>query len=187
MSTYARTIAHNPYRKRKKEVRDFLFSFFTDMQLKKIVGLAGPNIEDYINYCKSKGYTDFEIYEKDGITAIHQLSHLSHEGIQLKFKDIIHANEDQSDALYDLDYCGTVRHLKDHIAKFKDRFIMTFCARVPFQETIDTFFGTRQEPILEKQEKTSPLKHTEYLTEKGIYIHLTYRYTAAMHCFAKIA
>ena len=93
MSTYAKTIVHSPDRKRKKEVRDFLFSFFTDMQLNKVVGLAGPHIEDYISYCKSKGYTEFEIYEKDGLTALHQLSSLSHTGVNLKLKDVSTADQ----------------------------------------------------------------------------------------------
>lgn len=186
MSTYARTIAQHPDRKRKREVRDFLFSFFTDMQLKKIVGLAGPHIEDYISYCKSKGYTDFDIYEKDSITAIHQLSILSHKGVQLKLKDVITANEQEPHTLYDLDYCGTVRYLTDHIAKFKDRFIMTFCARVSSQETVNTFFNARSETIIKKQENIQPMKHIEYFTDKGIYIYLTYRDTVPMCCFAKI-
>jgi len=76
MTTYAQALVANADRKRKKEVRDFLFSFYTDMQLNKIVGLAGPHIQDYINFCKSKGYTEFEIYEKDGLTAMHQLIQL---------------------------------------------------------------------------------------------------------------
>ncbi len=56
MTTYAQTLAAQPDRRRKKEVRDFLFSLFEDMQLKRIVGLAGPHIQDYIEFCKSKGY-----------------------------------------------------------------------------------------------------------------------------------
>lgn len=187
MSNYSRTIAQHPDRKRKREVRDFLFSLFTEMELKKIVGLAGPYIEDYISYCKSKGYTDFEIYEKDSITAIHQLSNLSHEGVQLKLKDIISANEQEKNTLYDLDFCGTVRYLKDHIAKFKERFIMTFSFRISTQETIDTFFSARGETVIEKQENTKPMKYTEFFTDKGIYVYVTYRDTAPMCCFAKIA
>ncbi len=188
MSNYARTIAHNPDRKRKKEVRDFLFSFFADMQLNKIVGLAGPHIKDYITYCKSKGYTEFEIYEKDGITALHQLSRLSHEGVHLKLKDVFTANPDECGTLYDLDYCGTIKYLKDHVAKFKDRFIMTFCVRkFSTQDTVETFFNARGETIIEQQENKKPMKYTEYLTDGGMYIHLTYRDTMPMCCFAKIA
>lgn len=188
MSTYAKTIVHSPNRKRKKEVRDFLFSFFTDMQLNKVVGLAGPHIEDYISYCKSKGYTEFEIYEKDGLTALHQLSSLSHTGVNLKLKDVSTADPEEVNTLYDLDYCGTIKHLKDHVAKFKDRFIMTFCIRkFSTQDTVETFFSTRGETILDQQQNKKPMKYTEYFTDKGIYIYLTYRDTMPMCCFAKIA
>lgn len=178
---------HHPERKRKKEVRDFLFSFFTDMHLRKIVGLAGPHIQDYIEYCKSKGYTQFEIYEKDPITALHQLGSLKDSGIQIKLKDVIDANSEEPETLYDLDYCGTIRYLKDHVAKFKDKFIMTFCSRVSKVETITTFFSVREETVLEEQEILNPIKHTQYFTDKGIYIYLPYRDVAPMCCIAKIA
>ena len=186
MNTYAIAAASGTERKRKKEVRDFLFSLFMDMHLNKIVGLAGPNIQDYINFCKSKGFTEFEIYEKDGIVAMHQLIHLQ-DRIQLNLKDILHAPADEPNTFYDLDYCGTVRYLKEHIAKFKNRFIMTFCSRVSIEETIATFFGVRGETILETNVKTSPINHTEYITNVGKYIYAGYRDTTPMCCIAKIS
>jgi hypothetical protein len=186
MTTYAQALAANADRKRKKEVRDFLFSFYTDMQLNKIVGLAGPHIQDYINFCKSKGYTEFEIYEKDGLTAMHQLIQLK-DSVQLKLKDILEANPNEPGTLYDLDYCGTVRYLKEHIAKFQDKFIMTFSQRIPLQETIDTFFSVRDEKVIKTYVKTSPIKHTEYHTNKGKYIYAGYRDSSVMCCIAKVA
>jgi len=186
MTTYAQALAVNADRKRKKEVRDFLFSFYADMQLNKIVGLAGPHIQDYINFCKSKGYTEFEIYEKDGVTAIHQLVQLK-DTVQLKLKDILEANPNEPGTLYDLDYCGTVRYLKEHISKFKEKFIMTFSCRVPQKETIGTFFSVRDEKIIKTYVKSHPLKHTEYHTNKGVYVHVGYRDGSPMCCFAKIA
>ena len=186
MTTYAQALVANADRKRKKEVRDFLFSFYTDMQLNKIVGLAGPHIQDYINFCKSKGYTEFEIYEKDGLTAMHQLIQLK-DSVQLKLKDILEANPNEPSTLYDLDYCGTVRYLKKHIAKFQDKFIMTFSQRIPLQETIDTFFSVRDEKVIKTYVKTSPIKHTEYHTNKGKYIYAGYRDSSAMCCIAKVA
>lgn len=186
MTTYAQALAAQADRKKKKEVRNFLFSFYADMQLNKIVGLAGPQIGDYVNFCKSRGYTEFEIYEKDGLTAIHQLVQLK-DRVELKLKDILEANPDQPNALFDLDYCVTVRHMKEHIAKFKNNFIMTFSSRVSQKETIDTFFSVREEQVIKTYVKTSPLKHTEYHTDKGRYIHLVYRDTSPMCCIAKIA
>ena len=186
MNRYAIAAALGIERKNKKEVRDFLFSLFRDMHLRKIVGLAGPNIQDYIDYCKSKGFTEFEIYEKDGLVAMHQLIHLR-DKVQLNLKDILHADANQPNTFFDFDFCGTVRYLKEHIAKFNGPFIMTFCSRVPLKETIGTFFGVRGETILETNVKTSPIKHTEYITNVGKYIYAYYRDTVPMCCIAKIA
>ena len=186
MTTYAQALAARPDRKRKKEVRDFLFSFFTDMQLKRIVGLAGPHIQDYIEFCKSKGYTEFEIYEKDGITAIHQLVNLR-DCVSLKFKDILDASPNEPNTLYDLDYCVTVRHMKEHIAKFQNNFIMTFARRVPLAETIGTFFSVRDENIVKTYVYGNPIDHTVYETDKGKYVYVAYKDTSPMCCFAKIA
>jgi len=185
MNRYVKTLSGE--QRRKKEVRHFLFSLFADMELNNIVGLAGPNIRDYIEFCKSKGYTEFEIYEKDGLTAIHQLVHLEEGGIQLNLKDIIHAVPDKPNTLYDLDFCATVRHLKEHIVKFKERFIMTFAQRVSKEETISTFFDEREEKILEERTNKHPLKHTEFITNKGRYIYVSYKDTTPMCCFAKVS
>ena len=186
MTTYAKTLAAQPDRKRKKEVRDFLFSLFTHLQLNRIVGLAGPHIEDYIEFCKSKGYTEFEIYEMDKLTAIHQLIHLNNS-VQLKLKNILEANPEQPGTLYDLDYCVTGRHMGDHMMKFKHNFIMTFSGRVSLKETMDRFFTVRQEKVIDMVVKKYPLAHTEYFTNKGKYVQLTYRDTSPMFCIAKIA
>lgn len=182
-----RIFFQNEQRKRKKEVRDFLFSLFADMELQKIVGLAGPDIQDYLSYCKLKGFSEFEIYEKNGLVAMHQLIHLKDGNIQLKLKDVIEAEANEPNTLYDLDFCATVRYLQHHIAKFKERFIMTFCLRVSKEETINTFFSVRQETILEFEEFVSPMRHTLYKTNEGKYIYVPYKDTITMCCIAKIS
>lgn len=186
MTTYSRTISQNPDRNRKKEVRDFLFSLFTGMQLNKIVGLAGPNIQDYIEFCKSKGFTEFEIYEKDGLTAIHQLTSLN-DKVTLKLTDIINANPNEPNVLFDLDYCVTGRYMEPHMAKFLDRFIMTFSIRgVSVKETMDRFFKVRDEKVIGITHPPYPFLAAEYYTNKGKYLQLSYRDTAPMMCLAKI-
>lgn len=186
MTTYTQSLTKKAERTQKKLVREFLFSFFTDMQLNKIVGLAGPNISDYLNFLKSKGFSEFEIYELDTLTAIHQLNNLNGK-ISLKLGDIIQANPDEPNTLYDLDYCVTVRHMKEHIAKFKNNFIMTFARRVPLAETIGTFFNARNERIITSSTKDSPIEHEIYVTNKGRYVYVPYRDTSPMCCFAKVA
>ena len=186
MTTYTQSLMKKEERTQKMLVREFLFSFFTHLQLNKIVGLAGPNINDYLSFCKSKGFNEFEIYEMDALTAIHQLSNVN-DAIKLKLGDIINACPDEPNTLYDLDYCVSVRHMHEHIAKFNNNFIMTFSTRISLKETLDTFFNVRNERLIKSSIKKQPLQHTVYYTNKGKYVYIPYKDTSAMCCFAKIA
>lgn len=186
MTTYTQSLLNYSERTQKAAVREFLFSFFLNAQLNKIIGLAGPNIKDYLNFLRSKGFNEFEIYEMDALTAIHQLTNLNGR-ITLKLGDILQANPDEPNVLYDLDYCVTVRYMKEHIAKFKNNFIMTFARRVPLAETIGTFFTVRDEKVIKTYVYDSPVNHTVYETNKGKYIYAPYKDTSPMCCFAKIA
>lgn len=170
----------------KKQVRDFLFSLFADLQLKKIVGLAGPDINDYLEWCKSKGYDEFEIWENHSPTLLKQLREVRLPEVNFKYGDILNTSEDRHDVLFDLDYCVTVRYMKEHIKKFKNRFIMTFARRIKDDETINSFFSARKETIISKVHKTTPLFHTIYESTGGKYIFINYRDTSNMCCIAKI-
>ena len=171
---------------KKKEVREFLFSLFADLQLRKIVGLAGPDINDYLKFCKSKGYEEFEIWENHVPTLMKQIRELRTSKVELKYGNILNASEDRHNILFDLDYCVTVRHMNDHIKKFKDKFIMTFARRVKDEETISSFFSIRGETILSKLDRVTPLLHTIYESTGGKYIFINYRDTSNMCCIAKI-
>ena len=157
-----------------------------DMELYKIVGLAGPQIQDYIDFCKSKGFNEFEIYEMDTITAIHQLSKLN-DKVTLKLGDIINAEANLPGTLYDLDYCVTGRYMTQHMAKFKHRFIMTFSVRgVSIKETMDRFFKARDEKVIGVDYPRYPFPAVMYYTNKGQYLQLSYKDTSPMMCLAKI-
>ena len=168
----------------KKAVREFLIGHF---KFKNIVGLAGPDINEYIEWCKAKGYDEFEIFEADPSTMVSQLARLNQKvRMTFTYGDILKADESKSETLYDLDFCASVRSLKEHIAKFKEHFIMTFSTRIGIQETIDTFFSARNEKIIKSEEVFSPLPHTVFTTEQGNYLFIKYCDTSAMCCFAKI-
>ena len=168
----------------KKAVREFLIEHF---KFKNIVGLAGPDINEYIEWCKAKGYDEFEIFEADPSTMVSQLARLNRKvRMTFTYGDILKADSSKEDTLYDLDFCASVRHLREHIAKFKDHFIMTFSTRIGIQETIDTFFSARNEKIIKSEEVFDPLPHTIFTTEQGNYLFIKYRDTSAMCCFAKI-
>lgn len=170
----------------KRKRREFLFSFFADKQLDKIIGLGGPDINDYISFCKSKGYNEIEIWENDFSIVCHQLRTLRANRVHLKFGNIGNAVPDDKNVLYDLDYCVSVRHMKEQIARFKNNFIMTFSTRIGVQETIDGFFNARNEHVIKETTNSVPIEHTIYTTNGGKYIFTKYFDTSAMCCFAKL-
>jgi hypothetical protein len=173
---------------KKKETREFLFSLFAEQQLNKIVGLAGPDIHDYINFCKSKGYDEIEIYENHIQTAIEQVKYLRTKGrVTLTFGDILNANSDRKDVLYDLDYCVTTRYMRSHLRKFNNNFIMTFARRINDNETFNCFFKAKKETLKSILTVFSPIKHSILTTEEGNnYYYVEYRDTSNMCCFAKV-
>lgn len=167
----------------KHMVREFLFSFF---KYSAIVGLAGPNINEYIKWCKSKGYKDIEIWENTPEVAIHQLMNINYP-VRMRFGNILEAEPNRIKTLYDLDYCVTARYMKEHMVKFKDNFIMTFSRRIKDAETVKTFFKARKEKIVSSLQSTHPFNHTYYDTDNGSrYIFVNYRDTSNMCCVAKI-
>jgi hypothetical protein len=169
----------------KHAVREFLIQRF---QFESVVGLAGPDINEYLAYLESKGCTQFEIYENNSMVALQQLSKIrSTSKIALICDDVLKANPNKQNVLFDLDFCASVRFLQEHIAKFKNNFIMTFSTRIGVQETIDTFFKARREKVLDSVDHSSPMPYTIYETKQGNkYLFIKYWDTSAMCCFAKI-
>jgi hypothetical protein len=167
---------------RKHSVREFLFSYFT---FNAIVGLAGPDINDYIKWCKSKGYDTFEIWENEPSVLMKQLTEVKHP-VNYKFGNILDADV-KSNILFDLDYCVSVRYMKEHLKKFKDNFIMTFSTRIGIKETINKFFKFRGEKIIKQYDFDGPgLQNIVFNTNLGKYLFITYCDTSAMCCIAKI-
>ena len=171
----------------KKNVREFLFSLFAQQQLNKIVGLAGPDVDDYIKFCKSNGYTEFEIYENHIPTIIDQIKYLRTKAkISLTYGNILNADANREKVLYDLDYCVTARYMHSHLKKFNKNFIMTFARRISDEETFNAFFKSRGEQLKTILTLFTPIKHSILSTEEGNeYYYVEYRDTSNMCCFAK--
>jgi hypothetical protein len=169
----------------KKAVRDFLIQYFN---FNTVVGLAGPDINDYIKWCKSKGFDTFEVYENNTSVLLNQIKSVrAASKLSIKFGDITQADASRQNVLFDLDFCASVRYLKEPIMKFKQNFIMTFSTRIGVQETIDTFFRVRKESVVATKDVDGPVKHTIFETDNGTYLFIRYFDTSAMCCFAKIA
>lgn len=171
--------------KNKKAVRDFLFSFFKEPN---IIGLAGPDVNDYLKWCKSKGFSNVEIFESDPQVMMKQLSEVkTNIPVQFKFSDIISATHSDK-VVYDLDFCSSILTLYSHIKKFKyDKFVMTFSTRnIGNDSTILKFFSERKEKIISRIDKYSPLHHVTIKTLVGKYVIVPYFDTTPMICIAKI-
>jgi len=172
--------------KRKKLIREFLINQF---EFEMVTGLAGPDINQYIEYMQSKGCKEFEIFEKDSSIFNKQVSTINTTAnVTLKHDDILKAESKKPNTLYDLDFCTSARFMGDYMKKFKDNFIMTFCLRpVGTEETLSKFFGERNEIILKKSNwQYKSIKYSKILTGVGEYIYTSYRDTIPMCCIAKI-
>jgi hypothetical protein len=114
---------------RKKLVQQIVFDDFKTRGLSKIVGLAGPNITDYLSFAKSKGIKQAEIYEKDYVNLLHQMSDFRPPiKTTVLYQDILHADVQQN-VLYDLDFTCTIKNAEQHIKKFKNNAIITLALR----------------------------------------------------------
>lgn len=171
----------------KKKVREFLFSLFAEKQLNTLIGLPGPDINDYLEFCKLKGFNDFVLFENHAPTLIDQIKNIRTKAkVSLRYGNILDADIKQ-DALYDLDYCVTARYMHSHLKKFNNNFIMTFARRIKDEETFAAFFKTRKEKLKSVLTLFTPLKHSILTTEEGNkYYYVEYRDTSNMCCFAKI-
>jgi hypothetical protein len=168
----------------KQRVRDF---FLAKFKFENVVGLAGPDINQYIDKLASEGCKQFEIYENDPQTFMSQVYNIK-TPVHIVYGDILTADADRDDTLYDLDFCRSVTHLTPHTRKFQKNFMMTFSIRIKggSDATTKIFFDSRDESIITRREITSPIVHTEFITTKGKYLFTQYRDTSPMCTIAKI-
>jgi hypothetical protein len=114
---------------RKKLVQQIVFDDFKQRGITKLVGLAGPNITDYLSFVKSKGIKQAEVYERDYVNLIYQMSDFKPPiKTTVKYQDVYYA-DDKSDVVYDLDFCCTIKSAEEHIKKFRKNAIITLALR----------------------------------------------------------
>lgn len=107
--------------KNKRAVQEAIFSLYKDRKFNKVVGLAGPNITEYLQMMKNKGITTAEIYENNISQLAIQMGHFKPIiSSQVVFGDIIQASANQDFTLYDLDFCCSINTASEHIQKFSD-------------------------------------------------------------------
>lgn len=172
--------------KQKRAVRGFLFSHY---KKSKIVGLAGPDINEYLSWCKESGFEVEEIWENDSRVMMKQLTEISQDMMfKYRFGNINDTIPDKDKTVYDLDYCGAIHTLASAVIKFKKNAVMTFALRgVGIEKTIETFFKHRKEKIISRSKKLKPVGHISIQTNKGKYIVAPYFDTTPMVSIAQIS
>lgn len=114
---------------RKKLVQNIVFNDLKKKGITKLVGLAGPNITDYLSFVKSKGIKQAEVYERDYINLIYQMQDFKPPiKTIVKYQDILNADI-QEGVIYDLDFCCTIKNAEKHIKKFKNNAVVTLALR----------------------------------------------------------
>lgn len=186
------------YKKRieKKRSREFLFSFFTE---KELVGLAGPDINETVDWYANKGFNKIHIYENDKNTILKQIKKYNLKiPITHTFGDIIESKIDNKNVVFDLDFTKSIMTMDAHVKKFKNsKFVMTFALRpISFNATVRKFFLIRKEKILSKKLNEADVNYMgskkipyfEIKTNNGKYIILKYKDKKALNmiCLAKI-
>jgi hypothetical protein len=113
----------------KKLVQQVVFDEFKERGITKLVGLAGPNITDYLSFVKSKGIKQAEVYERDYVNLIYQMADFKPPiKTTVLYQDIYYAGV-QDNVIYDLDFCCTIKNAEPHLRKFKKNAIVTLALR----------------------------------------------------------
>lgn len=123
----------------KRIIQNNVFPLISE---RKVITLAGPNISAYTSMLPNH-VSDIEIWEWDRNTMLKQLSvlpNLKGRNLTYVFGDIINA-EVNTDAFYDLDFCGSILSTYYHVQKFKDcKFMLTLSIRpLTLKKTLKLF------------------------------------------------
>lgn len=125
----------------KRAVQSLVFKSYKERKIKKLIGLGGPNIRQYLLFLKSQGIKHAEIYEYDISKMAIQLS--KYQPViesQIKYQDILNAEPNRPDTLYDLDFCCSIKSAANHVYKFTDNVIITLSIRpIGLNKTISEF------------------------------------------------
>lgn len=147
-----------------------------DRKINKLVGLAGPNINNYLKFITIMGFKMANIYEINPMQMLLQvLDYKSSMNIKarIQLKDVYYAEENKEDTLYDLDFDCSILSVKRHIQKFIDNSIITLSLRpVGLEKTISIFIK-----LIGKEKPTLEWNHVinkDYKVHKISYLTKTY-------------
>lgn len=121
-------------------MQNIVFNQIKNKSINKLVGLAGPNISDYLSFVKSKGIKRAEIYERDAVNLLYQMRDFSPSIKTTVLYQDIYAADLYQNTVYDLDFTCCINEAAPHILKFKENSIITISIRpIGFENTIKKF------------------------------------------------
>lgn len=170
---------------KKKIVQQIVFSDMKQRGMSRLIGLAGPNITDYLSFAKSMGIKQAEVYERDYVNLIYQMQDFKPPiATTVKYQDIYTADLYQ-DVLYDLDFCCTIKNAEYHIKKFKNNAIITLSLRgVGLKPTVKRFckLVSKLKPTITFDVKVTDAykQHTVFFDKLQSYTLFEYRDTSPM-------
>lgn len=172
---------------RKKEVQNIVFSEAKQtLGYKKLIGLAGPNITDYLSFVKKMGIKEAEVYENNYTHMLYQMGNFKPPiNTTVKFQDVYSAPLYQ-DVIYDLDFCCTIINAHKHIRKFnKSKSVITLSLRgVGLMPTIKKFCKLVRnigKPIIKLNVLITPNYKKHIINyENAMYTLYEYRDTSSM-------
>lgn len=155
---------------------------FPQIKRKKLVGLGGPSLDDYMQKIPPI-VEDIEIWENDIEVLGEQIQCLTTsqgKKIRCYFGDILEAKVSQK-AFYDLDFCCTIDKALPHLRRFKDcAFCITLSLRgKSVKETLSKFLVA----VDERGRRSIQTKRDSYnmfSTDKNTYMYTNYCDSSAM-------
>jgi len=142
----------------------------------KLIGLAGPNINNYLKFIKQMGIQVVDIYESHPMQLLLQmLDYKASFNVKTRVQntDIYNAPANEKDTLYDLDFDCSILLVKKHIKKFIENSIITLAIRpVGVQKTLSIFskLVSREKPHIELNVQNTK----DYTLHKVVFPSKTY-------------
>lgn len=122
---------------------------------KKLIGLGGPNIIEYLQVVKQLGYKEVIVFENNA--KVYQEQVFAKPDCTLRYEDII--QNLRFKAFYDLDFCCTIRTIEDFlpiITKLENYALTLSLRGIGISTTVSTF-RKYSEAFYIKYVDTSPM------------------------------
>lgn len=143
-----------------------------------LIGLGGPDIEEYVDTARKRGFKDIRVWENNPAIYMKTLPLLKGLNIQYNIDDILNAPV-HSNYIYDLDFCCRIERTEPYIRKFQNNFILTISEMYTHPFSALPLFAQYRDEVVKN---IVPLSECDRIlvTDKGRYLICRYRDTSPM-------